>query len=171
MQVSKPICDYMGRIAEHILEGGKKPPNPEAGTISLYIFCLNIVHILYIFCTYFVFNLYTFCIQNLYIFIKCTGEAEILINLLPTALDNFLGTEIQKLMGAGHEDIDERGCASVDGVLQFSEVLYVQNMYKICTKYVQNTSICTKYVQNMYKIRTKYVQNTLTFLSVLFSAL
>ena len=55
MQVSKPICDYMGRIAEHIVEGGKKPPNPEAGTIRLYIFCLDIVydfvHILYIFCT------------------------------------------------------------------------------------------------------------------------
>ena len=79
----------------------------------------------------------------LYSYQKCTGEAEILINLLPTALDNFLGTEIQKLMGAGHEDIDDPTPGCVDVLLQFSEVFYVQNMYKICTKYVQN----------MYKIR------------------
>ena len=125
----------MGRIAEHILEGGKKPPNPEAGKIYKFSY---FVHILYIFCTYFVHILYIFCIQNLYIFSKCTGEAEILINLLPTALDNFLGTEIQKLMGAGHEDIDDPTPGCVDVLLQFSEVClctnYVQNMYKICTK-------------------------------------
>ena len=30
-EVTKPICDYMGRVANSLIAGEKKPPNPEAG--------------------------------------------------------------------------------------------------------------------------------------------
>ena len=53
---------------------------------------------------------------------KYTGEAEILIILLPTALDNFLATEIPRLIGAGHEDIDDPTPGCVNVLLQFSAV-------------------------------------------------
>ena len=40
--------------------------------------------------------------------------------------------------------------------------MYVQNMFKICSKHVQNMfKICSKYVQNMFKICSKYVQTML----------
>ena len=111
----------MGRIAEHILEGGKKPSNPEAGknywfVHILYTFCIqNCFFVLYIFCIHFVYKIDTLTS-------KYTGEVEILINLLPTALDNFLATEIQMLIGAGHEDIDDPTPGCVNVLLQFSEV-------------------------------------------------
>ena len=98
----------------------------------LYTFCtidVYIVHILYIFCIqnwFYLFVLYIFCIHFVYkidtLTSNYTGEVEILINLLPTALDNFLATEIQKLIGAGHEDIDDPTPGCLNALLQFSEV-------------------------------------------------
>ena len=122
--VCKSTCFYMGGIAEHILEGGNKASNLEAGKNYWFVYH----DILYTFCkqNWFFFVLYIFCIYFIYklntLTSKYTGEAEILINLLPTALDTFLATEIQKLIGAGHEDIDDPTPGCLDALLQFSEV-------------------------------------------------
>ena len=100
----------------------RSPPTPKpVKTISLYVLCTCFVYkvglflFLYIFCIHFVYKIDT-------VISKCTGEAEILTNLLPTALDNFLATEIQMLIGAGHEDIDDPTPGCVNVLLQFSEV-------------------------------------------------
>ena len=100
-----------------------RPPTPKpVKTIGLYImiFCTHFVYkivffVLYIFCIYFIYKLNTLTS-------KYTGEAEILIILLPTALDTFLATEIQKLIGAGHENIDDPTPGCLNALLQFSEV-------------------------------------------------
>ena len=72
------------------------------------------VHVLHIFDI----NL-TYLCKNVY---KMAGDAEILLNMLPTALDNFLAEDIKHLKSLDYEDFVDPSPDSVDATFQFLEV-------------------------------------------------
>ena len=79
MDVSKPICDYMANVSEHLI-GGAPLKTLEA------------------------------------------GDAEILIHMLPTALDNFLEKELKLLISMDIDDIEDPTPGCVNVLLQFLDV-------------------------------------------------
>ena len=118
MDVSKPICDYMANVSEHLI-GGAPLKTLEA------------------------------------------GDAEILIHMLPTALDNFLEKELKLLISMDIDDIEDPTPGCVNVLLQFLDVRSVFS--NISCEFFTNLNL--KYL----KLFTNLLQIVHIFLKQLFT--